>query len=100
MFCKKIKELPPLPPSLEFLSCTDCHNLKELPSLPPILRHLNCYECISLTKLPPFPPTLLCVNLTELPPLHPTLQLFCRGCHIFLIIYINDIEMKKYSCRV
>ena len=46
--CKNLKELPPLPPTLQELFCYGCPNLKELPVLPQTLLLLACHNCPKL----------------------------------------------------
>ena len=77
----RLTSLPPLPPTLIKLCCTD-NQLTNLPSLPPSLKELYCFSN-QLTSLPSLPDSLIELycsrnQLTNLPPLPPTLiKLYC-----------------------
>ena len=73
-----LRALPPLPSTLELLSCFYSHSISDLPPLPPSLQYLHCSNC-SITGLPELPETLETLacdynSLPVLPPLPPNLK--------------------------
>ncbi|KAB2633933.1 TMV resistance protein N-like [Pyrus ussuriensis x Pyrus communis] len=47
--CKRLREIPVLPPKLEELHLKDCTSLEKIPKLPPRLRYLNLCNCSGLS---------------------------------------------------
>ncbi|XP_009343375.3 disease resistance protein RUN1 [Pyrus x bretschneideri] len=47
--CKRLREIPVLPPKLEELHLPDCTSLEKIPKLPPRLQFLNLYNCSGLS---------------------------------------------------
>ena len=73
-----LRALPSLPSTLELLSCFYSHSISDLPILPPSLQYLHCSNC-SITGLLSLPETLLTLDcsdnfLSVLPPLPPGLE--------------------------
>lgn len=106
--CKELTYIPPLPVSLQSLSCIECVKLKKLPEQLPINLHtLNCSGCSLITSIPnSLPPTLKillftgCPNISEIPSVLPNnLQVFyCSGCS--LIEKIPDLPdtITNFDC--
>jgi len=73
-----LRALPPLPSTLEVLGSFSNPSLSDLPPLPPSLRYLSCSNC-SITGLPELPETLETLacdynSLSVLPSLPPNLK--------------------------
>ncbi|KAB2633951.1 TMV resistance protein N-like [Pyrus ussuriensis x Pyrus communis] len=47
--CKRLWEIPVLPPKLEGLYLDDCTSLEKIPKLPPRLKHLKLCNCFGLS---------------------------------------------------
>ena len=105
MCAQTLTKIPPLPNSLKLLYSRGCANVKEIPPLPPSLEIFNC-SCFPVEELPPLPNTLQVLicwgfpNLRTLPPHIMCLWMVVLN-YIFLMIYIEDIEVRvKYLCLV
>ncbi|XP_060670262.1 TMV resistance protein N-like [Ziziphus jujuba] len=61
--CSLLEELPPLPHGLHALDIGKCERLKSLPELPSSLEYLCAEECSSLEELPPLPHGLITLNI-------------------------------------
>lgn len=99
-----ITQLPPLPPTLVYLSCITNYSLTELPPLPSSLQKLYC-GWTQITELPPLPDSLLefgCQNtlLTELPSLPSSLTwLNCSDCPNLIIQRTEGESIQDYNKR-